>query len=292
MGGMAIPTAVCRPALAGALLLFSIAVGCGAKKKTPLPVIVSCDLRGAPSSTTATCIDVVDPGFEPRLEPICLSADPSGKRWRRGVACDKAGSLGACEDEGVALTWHYPSAKEKTADDAKKTCRDTETWVAPPARATTPAAPSARATASASPAAALPNLAALLGTKADGWLPKPFAGLKKNMTLAQVTKVKPWANKLDARGSVETAVKDVRGVVKYRLHFVDKQLFTGEIWFDPSLHTAAFRTAFLAAAKPKWGEPKSATDTLVMWFSETSALAKLSDAESGGGYALEVQIAP
>jgi hypothetical protein len=280
-------------ALVGAMMLPLVFVGCGLKKKGPMPVVVSCDLRGAPKTTDEICMDVVDKGFVSNVQPICLEADPTGKRWHQGVACDRTGALGACRTEGVALVWHYPSAKEKTADDVKKACTSTEKFVRSEDEPSTQSSAVATATAAAaptpSPLAKAPDLGTLLGTKAEGWLPRPFAALKKNMTLPQVTKVMPWATKLDAYGTVETSVKDVLGVSKYRLRFVDRQLFAGEIVFDPSLHNAAFRSAFIAAAKAKWGDPRSTSDTSVIWFSPTSAMATFEDA-IGGGYEINFQI--
>lgn len=164
----------------------------------------------------------------------------------------------------------------------KKDCKSNEKYVA---------APAAPAAVSAAPAAVpVPDLVALLGTKADGWAPKPFAGLKKNMTPKQAGKVLPWASKLTS-GDAENTATGVTGVAKYRIHYSDNKLFQVEIWFDASQHTKAFHDAFVKAANAKWGDTKSDTSDmsrLVFWNSPTGQMASLG--EYDGAFKLEMQL--
>jgi len=257
-----------------------------------MQVVASCDLRGSANSVAQTCTDVGDKRFVSTVQSICLGADSSGKLWHEGSACDRTGSLGGCKSP-TAIMWYYPSSKDKTASDVKKECLSSDEYVRPDEEGAPQATASASAgagsgSASTTSLASAPDLPKLLGTKADGWLPKPFTGLKKNMTPAQAAKVLPGADKLSG-SSADILVKDERGVAKYRLRYVDRKLFAGEIWFLPALHNKAFHDTLVAAATQKWGPPRSSTDLSVIWFSETTQMATVSD-NFDDGYKIDIQM--
>jgi hypothetical protein len=258
-------------ATAGALVTMLALLAC--KKKLPTEIVASCDFRGTEGGST--CMDIHDKGLVPRVEGICRGADSTGSHWHAGAACDQTGALGGCASQ-TATSWHYGNDKEKTADDVKKACRSDETFV-------TPKAPGAgAASAGGGPAVAiapspLADVSGLLGTKADGWPPKPFASLKYEMKPAEVAKVVPGADKVDY-GVAEITSTGVKGVAKYKFRYVDKKLVEVEIHFDKAAHTPQFKDQIIAAANAKWGNTSSEKGPgLMFWHGTGLQMASLGE---------------
>ena len=259
----------------GAVVLLMVLLAC--KKKPPTQVLASCDLRGTTGGDT--CYDVYDKGFVEAIRGICLSADSTGSHWHDGAACDTSGALGGCRSD-TATTWHFPNDKETTPDDVKKACSPKEKFVEAIAVAGGSATASGAAPIAKSTAA---DPAALLGTKADGFMPKPFVALKHEMKPAEVAKIFPGADKT-SYDAATIDVKDVPGVQKYVFRYVKNRLFEVEIWFAPSLHTKTFHDQLVKAANAKWGDTtgdSTKLDEMLFWHGEGMQSANLTD-ESGG----------
>jgi hypothetical protein len=172
------------------------------------------------------------------------------------TACDMlkkkgAGSAGSASSTASAAPPATATSTAPAASAAAKTAL-------PPATVTAPAA---------TPMKGNPDLGALLGTKADGWNPKVFAALKENMTPAQAGKAFKYADAYDPNGIVDIPVGNVKGVQRYRLSYLDGKLKFGEIWFDASLLTPAFRAELAKACTAKWGNPEKSKpgDEDAMW---------------------------
>jgi hypothetical protein len=132
---------------------------------------------------------------------------------------------------------------------------------APPASAAMP-----KATVTAPPATPMPgnpDLGQLLGTKADGWNPKVFAGLKEGMTPAQAAKVFKYADAYDPNGITDIPVGNVKGVQRYRLSYLDGKLKFVEIWFSAT--TPAFRATLEQACTARWGLKPTKAGESSMW---------------------------
>jgi hypothetical protein len=277
----------------------------GCKKKGPMVVLASCELReGARPDESQICMDVGDKGFIPKARAIC-DDDPSRTRWHDGVQCDRSGALGGCRSSG-GIMWYFPSAKHKSAADVQHACKSSSDKYVTLEEETPPAGSSSASVAGGSakgpgtsPAVTMPpgsmagalDVGAFLGTRADGWTPKALGPLRKGLTRPQVAKLFPGADKVDHSEVSEVRIKDVKGIVLYRFHFNDNHLFEVDVHFEPSLHNAPFRETLLKAGSAKWGPPKENTADRIRWQSADIRDITFEDAfETPPSYRLEVEL--
>lgn len=148
------------------------------------------------------------------------------------------------------------------------------------------------------------QIAAIVGTKQDGWLPKVIAGkgLKRDMNPEEASKILPGAEEVSQFGFSEVKVNDVPGLQGYELYFAKndagepKKLQAIKLAFDPDLKD---QLSFEEAAKEiskKYGEYKEVESdgkiTSYLWIGPKFASASLDN--FGGdfeGYELNVRLA-
>ena len=147
------------------------------------------------------------------------------------------------------------------------------------------------------------QIATIIGTKQDGWLPKIIAGkgLKRDMNPEEASKILPGAEDVSQFGFSEVKVNDVPGLQGYELYFAKndagepKKLQAIKLAFDPDLKD---QLSFEEAAKEiskKYGEYKEVESdgkiTSYLWIGPKFASASLDN--FGGdfeGYELNVRL--
>ena len=139
------------------------------------------------------------------------------------------------------------------------------------------------------------DLAKLLGTKADGWTVPPFAKLKEDMTPAEVGKIIPGAEKIDAYGFAEVKKTDVKGVDLYKFSYLDaggkKALKFATIQFDPKLTDEPFWVALVSHLKDKLAvEMTDHGGHHINWIGPSMSLWSLSKGITHEGYELQIAV--
>jgi hypothetical protein len=127
----------------------------------------------------------------------------------------------------------------------------------------------------------MPDLAALIGPRGDGWAPKLLAAFESDMTPADAGKLMPGAEKIDEFGISKVTRKDLAGVSRIEFHFLDDKktkkwgLHSIEILFSPSLKQAAFYDYLLKVTSNKYGAapPADVAKKLVLWMNSDFASA-------------------
>lgn len=163
------------------------------------------------------------------------------------------------------------------------------------------ASPSASPALSSSSDNANVNFAEIIGTTADGWLPKAIKGtnLKKGMTPEEVGKAVPGAEKVSEFGFSEVMVKDIPGVQKYEFYFAKNdsgkptKLEAVKLHLDPSLNNEQSYQKLIDALEKKYGKakPEDIKKQLVSWVGPKFATAQLTKGTTQfDGYALNVSI--
>jgi hypothetical protein len=205
---------------------------------------------------------------------VVVAATPACNLPTKQSAAADAGAATstAAASTGAAST---PSAGTASAVMATEKAMPPATVIAPPT----------------TPLPGTPDLAHLLGTKADGWNPKVFTGLREGMAPAQAGKAFKYADAYDKFGIADIPVGNVKGVQRYRLNYLEGKLKFAEIWFDASLETAAFRDSLVKACKAKWGEPSNPGEE-PMWIGPeyyTVNVSKIIDL-SAKGWSLKIAL--
>ena len=157
-----------------------------------------------------------------------------------------------------------------------------------PADTGKPAQASSEPKPTAAPKAEVPDadkvdLAAILGTKKDGWSPKVIGGLKRGMKPDEAAKVFPGADKIDKFGFVEVPVEGHPGLDEIKLYFaknkdgVPEELQSAELGFSPALHNDAFWDLLSKACIERYGkaDDKELEKRLVTWAGPKSGMAQL-----------------
>ena len=100
------------------------------------------------------------------------------------------------------------------------------------------------------------DLDKIFGTKADGWVLPPFAGIKKDMTPAEAGRVMRGADKIE-RMNVARVDPGLKGVEEYSLHFHEKdgkpRLQMYGVRFDYKLVDESFWLALVHHLREKLG---------------------------------------
>ncbi|NES72215.1 MAG: hypothetical protein F6K24_46990, partial [Okeania sp. SIO2D1] len=147
------------------------------------------------------------------------------------------------------------------------------------------------------------NLSEIIGTKEDGWLPKPIAqkDLTRDMSPEEAGKILPGAEEVSEFGFSEVKEGDVPGLEGYELYFakndagVPAKLQTVTLILDPSIKD---ELTFEEAAKEvaeKYGEYEEIVVddkiTSYLWIGPKFASTSLSNLGSDfEGYKLEVTL--
>ncbi|NEQ25537.1 MAG: hypothetical protein F6K28_42045 [Microcoleus sp. SIO2G3] len=145
------------------------------------------------------------------------------------------------------------------------------------------------------------KFAKMIGTAADGWLPKVIksTNLKKGMTPEEVGKAVPGAEKVSEFGFSEVMVKDIPGLQNYEFYFAkddaDKptKLEAVKLHLDPALNNEQSYQKLIDVLVKKYGaaKPEEIKEQVVTWvgpeFSTVQLTKGLTPFE---GYALNVSI--
>jgi hypothetical protein len=141
----------------------------------------------------------------------------------------------------------------------------------------------------------------MIGTTADGWLPKVLksTNLKKGMKPEEVAKAIPGAEKVSEFGFAEVMVKDVPGLQKYEFYFAKDdsgkptKLEGVKLQFDPALNNEKSYQELVDVLVKKYGEakPEDIKQQLVTWVGPKFATAQLTKGTTQfEGYVLNVSI--
>ncbi|WP_299487685.1 hypothetical protein [Acaryochloris sp. IP29b_bin.137] len=121
------------------------------------------------------------------------------------------------------------------------------------------------------------DLAAIIGSEEDGWLPKAVSGydFKRGMSPEEVGKILPGAEKISKFGFSEVPAKEVPGVDKYKFSFLkDKKdpegkrtLYSVSLIFDPAIRKDHPYDKVALAFAEKYGEvePEKIEKKIVTW---------------------------
>ncbi|MGD2183122.1 hypothetical protein [Lusitaniella coriacea] len=155
-----------------------------------------------------------------------------------------------------------------------------------------------------SPAAAFegtPDIAGVIGTKEEGWMPKVLAdkNLKENMTPEETGKVIPGAEEVSEFGFSEVQVEDVPEIQKYEFYFEKDEagkpnkLKNVKLVFDPTLNGKITYEELAKILAVKYGEVSSGDieKEIVTWvgpdFSTAQFTKGLNDFE---GYSFQISV--
>ncbi len=161
--------------------------------------------------------------------------------------------------------------------------------------------PSDSATSSASSDKGEANLAEMIGTTQDGWIPKVLksANFKEGMTPEEVGKTIPGAEKVSEYGFSEVTVADVPGLQKYEFYFAKDdagkptKLMSIRLHLDPSLNNPESYKKLVDVLVKKYGEakPEDIEKQLITWVGPEFATIQLTKGTTNfEGYVLNVSV--
>ena len=134
------------------------------------------------------------------------------------------------------------------------------------------------------------DLVKILGTRADGWVLPPFAGIKKGMTPAEAGRVMPGGDKVD-QYRVARIVPGLKGVKEYDLSFHETdgtlrlQMYAVE--FDHRLVDEPFWRALVVHLRDKLGpDMTDKGDHHVLWYAHDLTSWTLAKGFGENGYYL------
>lgn len=162
------------------------------------------------------------------------------------------------------------------------------------------ASPSDSPTLSSSSDNAKVNLAEIIGTTADGWLPKVIKNLnlKKGMTPEEVGKAMPGAEKISDFGFSEVTA-NTPGIQKHEFYFAKNdsgkptKLESVKLHLDPSLNNEQSYQKLIDVLVKKYGpaKPEDIKNQIVTWVGPKFATVQLTKGTTSfEGYALNVSI--
>jgi len=136
---------------------------------------------------------------------------------------------------------------------------------------------------------------AIIGSKADGWLPKVLAGkgLKAGLTPSQTAQIIPGADKVSEFGYSKVVVNNIPGLKQYEFYY-DKasgslKLTSVRLMFDPTLNEAYNDLVQVAAAKYGQPKPEEVQKQIISWVGPEFVTAQLTKQVTDfGGYELNV----
>lgn len=185
-------------------------------------------------------------------------------------------------------TTEAPSDTESPASDTSTDSLDRS--VADPSATTDESADSSGTeTLASSASSGKVDLAAIIGTEDDGWLPKTLSeyDFKRGMSPKEVGKIMPGAEKISKFGFSEVPANGVPGVDKYKFSFLkDKKdpdgkrtLYSVSLLFDPSIKKDHPYDKVALAFAEKYGEvePEKIEKKIVTWVGPKFATAQFTN---------------
>lgn len=185
-------------------------------------------------------------------------------------------------------TTEAPSDTESPASDTSTDSLD-RSVADPSARTDESADSSGTETLASSASSGKVDLAAIIGTEDDGWLPKTFSeyDFKRGMSPEEVGKIMPGAEKISKFGFSEVPANGVPGVDKYKFSFLkDKKdpdgkrtLYSVSLLFDPSIKKDHPYDKVALAFAEKYGEvePEKIEKKIVTWVGPKFATAQFTN---------------
>jgi|GEM_PF-4915248 len=145
------------------------------------------------------------------------------------------------------------------------------------------------------------DLSAIIGTKAEGWMPKALADykLKEDMTPEEAAKEIAGAEAISEFGFSEVKVEDVPGIQKYEFYFAKDdsgkptQLKNVTLVFDPALKSKVSFEEMAKALSEKYGEvePDEIEKGIVTWSGPSLSIAQLTKGTNDfEGYEFEIAV--
>ncbi|MDY7015281.1 MAG: hypothetical protein SVX43_17120 [Cyanobacteriota bacterium] len=159
-------------------------------------------------------------------------------------------------------------------------------------------------TADSSPAASseeTPDIAGIIGTKEEGWMPKVLAdkNLKENMTPEETGQAIPGAEEVSEFGFSEAKVEGVPGLQKYEFYFEKDdsgeptQLKNVKLIFDPALNSKITYEELAKILEVKYGEvkPEDIEQEIVTWVGPSFSTAQLTKGlNEFEGYTFQISV--
>jgi hypothetical protein len=169
-----------------------------------------------------------------------------------------------------------------------------------PANSASPAASPTLATsptANASADTAAEQFAAILGTPADGWLPKILAnqGLKKGLSPEATGKIISGAEKVSEYGFSKVNVENVPGLKQYEFYYAKDssntlRLESVKLHFDPALNQAYPDLVKVLTSKYGAAAPEDVEKQIITWVGPNFVTVQLMKLTDFGGYELGVSL--
>lgn len=139
---------------------------------------------------------------------------------------------------------------------------------------------------------------AILGSRADGWLPKVLAerGLKKGLTADAVGKIIPGAEQASEYGFSKVSVTTIPGLKQYEFYYTKDssntlRLESVKLYFDPALNQAY--PDLVKVLSNKYGDtiPEDVEQQSIVWVGPGFVTAQLTKSVTDfGGYELSVSL--
>jgi hypothetical protein len=141
------------------------------------------------------------------------------------------------------------------------------------------------------------QLTAILGTQADGWLPKVIADkrLKKGLSPDAVGKLFPGAENVSDYGFSKVAAQNVPGLKQYEFYYAKNsgstyQLESIKLHFDPALNPAYPEMVKVLSSKYGAVKPEDVEQQTIVWVGPDFVTAQLMKLTDFGGYELNVSV--
>jgi hypothetical protein len=191
------------------------------------------------------------------------------------------------------------ASSDKSADKESKGSADKDTKPASKSSSTAAASGDTKPAKAAAPSPdEKVDLAAILGTKKDGWSPKVISGLKRGMKPEEAAKVFPGADKVSEFGFVEIPIEGHPGLEEIRLYFkkndgVPNELQSVKLGFHPAYKTDAFWDELSKACIERYGkaDDKELEKRLITWVGPKSGMAQLTKGLTDNhGFTLDITL--
>lgn len=208
-------------------------------------------------------------------------------RLGRSILCLMVTSIGACASLDQAVNPNpatSPTISPITGSEAKPT--NTVPTVADSANG-------------AANSTATEELTAILGTQADGWLPKVLAqqGLERGLTPAATGKIIPGAEQVSNYGFSKVKVNTIPGLKQYEFYYAQDssgkptKLEAVKLHFDPALNSAYPDLVKVLSDKYGAVKPEDLKQQTLVWVGPGFVTAQLTKQVTDfGGYELNVSL--
>ena len=167
----------------------------------------------------------------------------------------------------------------------------------PATNLTSDAANAVPSAANQSKGTAKEQFTAIVGTQAEGWLPKVLAGkgLKKGLTPAATGKIIAGAEQVSKFGFSKVTVQNIPGLKQYEFYYAQDssskptQLEAVKLHFDPALSQAYPDLVQVLSSKYGAVKPEDVNEQILVWVGPDFVTAQLTKQLTDfGGYELNV----